>query len=92
MAVFGVGGVGLNAVQGGAMVAAQPIIAVDVVGSKLESARQLGPPTPSTPPGRTRWRKSGASPGRRRLHVRGRGDARAVGQAADALAPAAPAS
>src|SRR2546427_8130608 len=42
MAVFGVGGVGLNAVQGGAMVAAQPIIAVDVVGSKLEQARQLG--------------------------------------------------
>src|SRR5499426_4235581 len=30
MAVFGVGGVGLNVIQGGAMVAAQPIIAVDV--------------------------------------------------------------
>src|SRR5205085_642052 len=32
MAVFGVGGVGLNVVQGGAMIAAQPIIAVDVPG------------------------------------------------------------
>src|SRR2546428_794028 len=42
MAVFGVGGVGLNAVQGGAMVAAQPIGAVHVVGSKLEPARHLG--------------------------------------------------
>src|SRR2546428_610250 len=42
MAVFGVGGVGLNAVQGGAMVAAQPLIAVDVLGAKLEQARALG--------------------------------------------------
>ena len=42
MAVFGVGGVGLNVVQGGAMVAAHPIIAVDVVASKLEHARALG--------------------------------------------------
>src|SRR5215813_290806 len=31
MAVFGVGGVGLNVVQGGAMVAAHPIIAVDLL-------------------------------------------------------------
>src|SRR5216117_4088275 len=42
MAVFGVGGVGLNVVQGGALVAAHPIIAVDVNGSKLEHARGLG--------------------------------------------------
>ncbi|MCI0548448.1 MAG: zinc-binding dehydrogenase [Candidatus Rokubacteria bacterium] len=42
MAVFGVGGVGLNVVQGGAMVAAHPIIAVDVTSRKLEPARGLG--------------------------------------------------
>ena len=42
MAVFGVGGVGLNVVQGGAMVAAHPVIAVDVKAAKLEHARGLG--------------------------------------------------
>ena len=42
MAVFGVGGVGLNVVQGGALVAAHPIIAVDVVAAKLDHARALG--------------------------------------------------
>src|SRR5215510_11989211 len=40
MAVFGVGGVGLNVVQGGNLVAAHPIIAVDVNPAKLEHARQ----------------------------------------------------
>jgi Zn-dependent alcohol dehydrogenase len=42
MAVFGVGGVGLNVVQGGALVAADPIIAVDVHAAKLDHARALG--------------------------------------------------
>src|SRR4029434_6366741 len=42
MVVFGVGGVGLNVVQGGAMVAAHPIIAVDVLPTKLEHARAVG--------------------------------------------------
>jgi S-(hydroxymethyl)glutathione dehydrogenase / alcohol dehydrogenase len=42
MAVFGAGGVGLNVVQGGALVAAHPIIAVDVKAAKLEHARALG--------------------------------------------------
>ncbi len=42
MAVFGVGGVGLNVVQGGALVAAHPVIAVDVKAAKLEHARGLG--------------------------------------------------
>ena len=42
MAVFGVGGVGLNVVQGGAMVAAHPIIAVDLLPTKLEHARAVG--------------------------------------------------
>ena len=42
MAVFGVGGVGLNVVQGGALVTAHPIIAVDVRAERLEHARALG--------------------------------------------------
>src|SRR6185503_14202098 len=42
MAVFGVGGVGLNVIQGGGLVAAHPVIAVDVVAAKLEYARALG--------------------------------------------------
>ena len=42
MAVFGTGGIGLNVVQGGALVAAHPIIAVDVLANKLEYARRLG--------------------------------------------------
>jgi len=42
MAVFGVGGVGLNVVQGGAMVAAHPIIAVDLRAARLEHARAVG--------------------------------------------------
>jgi S-(hydroxymethyl)glutathione dehydrogenase / alcohol dehydrogenase len=41
-AVFGCGGVGLNAVQGAAMSGAYPIVAVDVVASKLDFARQMG--------------------------------------------------
>jgi Zn-dependent alcohol dehydrogenase len=42
MAVFGTGGIGLNAVQGGAIVDAYPIIAVDVAAGKLEYARGMG--------------------------------------------------
>jgi len=88
MAVFGVGGVGLNAVQGGAMVAAQPIIAVDVVGGKLESARRLGATHAIDAS------KEDPVAEIRRITRRGAdftfvavGDARAVAQAAEALAP-----
>jgi S-(hydroxymethyl)glutathione dehydrogenase/alcohol dehydrogenase len=42
MAVFGVGGVGLNVVQGGALVAAHPIVAVDTVAAKLDYAAAMG--------------------------------------------------
>jgi S-(hydroxymethyl)glutathione dehydrogenase/alcohol dehydrogenase len=42
MAVFGVGGVGLNVVQGGALVAAHPIVAVDTVAAKLNYAAAMG--------------------------------------------------
>ena len=42
LAVFGCGGVGLNAVQGGRLVSANPLIAVDVADNKLEFARMLG--------------------------------------------------
>ena len=42
MAVFGVGGIGLNCVQGGVLAGAAPIIAVDVNPQKLELARRFG--------------------------------------------------
>lgn len=42
VAVFGVGGVGLNVVQGAVLAGAWPIVAVDLNGRKLELARQLG--------------------------------------------------
>jgi len=62
VAVFGAGGVGLNVVQGGAMVAAHPIIAVDLLASKLDHARALGATHGSTRAGRIRSRRSGPSP------------------------------
>jgi S-(hydroxymethyl)glutathione dehydrogenase/alcohol dehydrogenase len=40
--VFGAGGVGLNIVQGAAMVGAYPIIAVDLYDNRLELAKRLG--------------------------------------------------
>jgi S-(hydroxymethyl)glutathione dehydrogenase/alcohol dehydrogenase len=42
MAVFGVGGIGLNCVQGGIMAGAAKIIAVDVMPQKLEWAKRFG--------------------------------------------------
>ncbi len=42
VAVFGCGGIGLNAVQGARIVGAHKIIAVDVAPQKLEYARQMG--------------------------------------------------
>ena len=88
MAVFGVGGVGLNVVQGGAMIAAQPIIAVDVLAAKLDQARALGATQAIDAS------KEDPVAEIRRITRRGAdftfvavGDTRAVGQAADALAP-----
>ncbi|HLF88727.1 MAG TPA: Zn-dependent alcohol dehydrogenase [Anaerolineales bacterium] len=40
--VIGTGGVGLNSVQGARLSGAQPIIAIDLVDSKLEAAREFG--------------------------------------------------
>jgi S-(hydroxymethyl)glutathione dehydrogenase/alcohol dehydrogenase len=40
--VFGVGGVGLNIVQAAAMVSTHPIIAIDLVESKLQMAKRFG--------------------------------------------------
>src|SRR5207247_3792522 len=40
--VFGVGGVGVNIVQSAAMVSAHPVVAVDIVDSKLDWARKFG--------------------------------------------------
>lgn len=42
VAVFGCGGVGLNCVQGAVIAGAEPIIAVDLLDSKLELARSFG--------------------------------------------------
>jgi S-(hydroxymethyl)glutathione dehydrogenase/alcohol dehydrogenase len=42
IAVFGVGGVGLNVLQGATLANASTIIAVDVVPGKLETARRFG--------------------------------------------------
>ena len=42
IAVFGVGGVGLNVIQGAALVNAHPIIAVDLYQSKLDRAKLFG--------------------------------------------------
>ena len=40
--ILGAGGVGLNLIQGAALVSAQPIVAVDLSDEKLYLARQLG--------------------------------------------------
>jgi len=42
IAVFGAGGVGLNVVQGAALVSATPILAVDLFDNRLALARKLG--------------------------------------------------
>ena len=42
MAVFGTGGIGLNVIQGGALVGANPIVAIDILPNKLEYARHMG--------------------------------------------------
>lgn len=42
VAVFGAGGVGLNAIQGAAIAGAEQVIAVDVSASKLELAKRFG--------------------------------------------------
>jgi S-(hydroxymethyl)glutathione dehydrogenase/alcohol dehydrogenase len=42
VAVFGTGGVGLNVIQGAALVGAEKIIAVDLLDNKLEFAREMG--------------------------------------------------
>jgi len=42
VAVLGCGGVGLNVIQGAAMVAADPIIAIDIHDHKLDMARKFG--------------------------------------------------
>ena len=42
VAVFGCGGVGLNCIQGAALVGADPIIAIDIRDHKLETAKLFG--------------------------------------------------
>src|SRR5438552_16438453 len=89
MAVFGVGGVGLNVVQGGAMVAAHPVIAVDVKPARLEHARALGAThgidASREDPGATIRAITGRGVDYAFVAV---GDTRAVTQALEALSPA----
>jgi S-(hydroxymethyl)glutathione dehydrogenase/alcohol dehydrogenase len=88
MAVFGAGGVGLNVVQGGALVAAHPVIAVDVRASRLEHARALGAThtvdasRDDAPAAIRRITRLGAD-----YTFVAVGDTRAVTQAIEALAP-----
>jgi S-(hydroxymethyl)glutathione dehydrogenase/alcohol dehydrogenase len=42
VAIVGIGGVGLNSVQGAAFVGAYPVIAVDLLDNKLEAAKAFG--------------------------------------------------
>lgn len=42
IAIFGAGGVGLNEIQGAALVGANPIIAVDIFDHKLQKAKEFG--------------------------------------------------
>lgn len=42
VAIFGIGGVGLNMVQGAALVCANPLIAVDIYDHKLKLAKEFG--------------------------------------------------
>lgn len=42
IAVFGVGSLGLNMVQGAALMAAEPIVAIDIYDNKLEAAKKFG--------------------------------------------------
>ena len=88
MAVFGAGGIGLNVVQGGALVTAHPIVAVDVRPERLEHARAMGAThlldaTREDPVAAIRAiTRRGAD-----YTFAAVGDVRAMGQAIDALAP-----
>jgi S-(hydroxymethyl)glutathione dehydrogenase/alcohol dehydrogenase len=42
IAIFGVGGLGINVVQGAALVNAYPIVAIDLFDDKLDQAKQFG--------------------------------------------------
>jgi S-(hydroxymethyl)glutathione dehydrogenase/alcohol dehydrogenase len=88
IAVFGVGGVGLNVVPGGALVAAHPVIAIDIKAAKLEHARALG-----ASHGVDASREDAVAAIRRITRLGADyafvavGDTRAVSQAVEALAP-----
>ena len=58
VAVFGVGGVGMSAIQMASILEACPIIAVDLSDENSSSPGSSGLPTWSTRPRWTRWRRS----------------------------------
>ena len=89
MAVFGVGGVGLNVVQGGALVAAHPDHRGGHRGGQARArARAWAPRTASTPRGGPGGRHPRASRGRGADYTFvAVGDTRPMSQAMEALAP-----
>ena len=57
--IYGIGGIGINAVQGAALAGAQNVIAVDPLENKRETAEELGATHASRPPRRrTSWSPS----------------------------------
>jgi Zn-dependent alcohol dehydrogenase len=52
VAIMGVGGVGMNAVQGAAAAGARHVVVIEPVAHKRDWARTTAPPTPSPPPRR----------------------------------------
>ena len=50
VAIYGIGGVGINAVQGAAFAGARNVIAIDPLASKLETAKRLGATHTTTDP------------------------------------------
>ena len=69
--VFGVGGVGLNVVQFAALAGANPIVAVDLLDSKLEMARARGAThTHQCRQGRRTWRPRSARSSATRARTR----------------------
>ena len=77
--VFGVGGVGLNVVQFAHLAGANPIVAVDIIDSKLEMAKVRAPPTHSMPPRSRIFPPRSATSSAPRVRKGGRNDRRETG-------------
>ena len=87
VAVFGCGGIGLNAIQGGRLVSASPLIAVDTLDSKLDLARNLARARAQSDTRRCAERDSPHHRSRVNHAVVSVGSTAAAAQAWDSLAP-----